>query len=229
MSFILNIDTTTETALVNIAKAGHVIHEEINPQQKDHAAFLHTAMQSVLHKAGIGFNELNAVAVSIGPGSYTGIRVGMSSAKGLSYTLNKPLITLNTLEILAKDAIDNSKPLVNNQPVLYCPMIDARRMEVFTALYDGTLRAAAPPSAMILDENSFVKELLNNAIVFFGNGSHKWQQLCVHENAFFTKVENKGLAMSSLSYQKLQQNNFSQVAYAEPLYIKEFYNPSGTI
>jgi tRNA threonylcarbamoyladenosine biosynthesis protein TsaB len=229
MSFILNIDTTTETALVNIAKAGHVIHEEINPQQKDHAAFLHTAIQSALHQAGIGFNELDAISVSIGPGSYTGIRVGMSSAKGLSYTLNKPLITLNTLEILAKDAADSSTLIRNDQPVLYCPMIDARRMEVFTALYDGDLGVAAQPTAMILDENSFVKELLNNNIIFFGNGAHKWQQLCVHENAFFTKVNNKGLAMSSLSYKKLQQNNFSAIAYSEPLYIKEFYNPSGNI
>jgi tRNA threonylcarbamoyladenosine biosynthesis protein TsaB len=223
MSFILNIDTTSGTAMVNIAQTGHVIVEENNPQQKDHAAFLQTAIQLLVKKAGITLHDLSAVAVSHGPGSYTGIRVGMSSAKGLCYALNKPLITLNTLEILAKDAIDHSNITPPDQPILYCPMIDARRMEVFTAVYSRTLNIVQAPVALILDENSYVNMLLKNNVIFLGSGADKWQQLCIHENAIFTTIQNKGLAMSSLSYLQLQKNNFSDIAYAEPLYIKEFY------
>lgn len=229
MSLILNIDTTTETALVNIALTGHIIDEEINTQQKDHAAFLHTAVDTLLKKAKIELNQLDAIAVSIGPGFYTGIRVGMSSAKGFCFALNKPLITLNTLEILTKDVTDNCPVQLITPSTLFCPMIDARRLEVFTALYKSNLDVVMPPSAMILDDSSFVNLLLNTNMVFFGNGASKWQRLCVHENASFQPITNKGLAMSSLSFQKLQQKNFSPVAYAEPLYVKEFYTAPNTI
>lgn len=224
MSLILNIDTTTETALVNIALTGQIIDEEINTQQKDHAAFLHTAVGTLLSKAHIELKQIDAVAVSIGPGSYTGIRVGMSSAKGFCFALNKPLITLNTLEILAKDVTDNYPLPYHTPATLFCPMIDARRLEVFTAIYKSDLDIVMPPSAMVLDDNSFANLLLNSNMVFFGNGASKWQQLCVHKNASFSPITNKGVAMSNLSFQKMQQKNFSPLAYAEPLYVKEFYN-----
>lgn len=221
MSLILNIDTTSETAMVNIADAGRIISEENNPHQKDHAAFLQPAIDSVVKKAGISLDDLAAVAVCYGPGSYTGIRVGMSSAKGLCYALKKNLITVSALEILAKDAIDNNTEAT---PVLYCAMIDARRMEIFTAVYDEEFNIVDPPSALVLEEDSYVNMLLKKHVLFFGSGAAKWQQLCKHENASFAEIKNKSLAMSSLSYQKLQKNDFADIVYAEPFYIKEFHD-----
>ncbi len=221
MSLILNIDTTSETALVNIANAGYIMSEEINTHQKDHAAFLQTAIDSVVKKAGIELRDLDAVAVCHGPGSYTGIRVGMSSAKGLCYALKKNLITLNALEIYAKDVIDNN---TESAPVLYCPMIDARRLEVFTAVYDKDLNIIETPSALVLEKDSYVNVLLKKQVLFFGSGAAKWQQLCIHENASFVQIKNKGLAMSSLSYQKLQKNDFADIVYSVPFYIKEFHD-----
>lgn len=224
MSLILNIDTTSETALVNIAADGIVLHETINATQKDHAAFLQSAIRAVVANAGAGFGDLAAVAVCCGPGSYTGIRVGMSSAKGLCYALNKPLIMLDALEILVKDVVDNEKNVAGSRPVLYCPMIDARRLEVFTAVYDRLLNVIEAPRALILAEDSYVNMLLKNDVIFFGSGAAKWQPLCPSKFAFFVHIENKGLAMSSLSHKKLQENNFADIAYAAPLYIKEFYD-----
>ena len=225
MSLILNIDTTSETALVNIAKDEVVLFEEVNREQRDHAAFLHPAIQLLQKKAGITIKEIDAIAVSHGPGSYTGMRVGMASAKGLCYALHKPFITVNQLEMLAKDVIDN---LENTETdLLYCPMIDARRMEVFTALYHKNLSEEFSPSALILDENSFSNFLLKNKIIFFGSGAGKWQQLCKHKNALFANAVNKGLAMSRLTFDKFRTKDFSDLAYTEPLYIKEFYTTAG--
>ena len=225
MSLILNIDTTSETALVNIAKDGVVLFEEVNPEQKDHAAFLHPAIQVLQKKVGVAIKEIDAIAVCHGPGSYTGIRVGMASAKGLCYALHKPLITVSQLEVLAKDVIDNSENTETD--LLYCPMIDARRMEVFTALYHKNLSEEFSPSALILDENSFSNFLLKNKIIFFGSGAGKWEQLCKNENARFANAVNKGLAMSRLTFEKFRVKGFSNLAYTEPLYIKEFYTTAG--
>lgn len=219
MSLIVNIDTTSGTALVNIAQDGIVLFEEMNSEQKDHAAFLHPAIQSLVKKTGAGLQEVNAIAVSHGPGSYTGIRVGVAAAKGLCYASGKPLIILNELEILTHDAVYNSSINAN----LYCAMIDARRMEVFTAVYDKDLHEIIPPSALILHSNSFDDLLYGNKTLFFGSGAAKWQQLCMHENAFYTDIFNKGLATAALSYKKFREAEFANLAYAAPLYIKDFH------
>ncbi len=221
MSVIINIDSTSETAIVNIAENGIVLFEEVNERQNDHAAFLQPAVQVLITKSGIKIHDIDAIAVSHGPGSYTGIRVGMATAKGLCYALKKPLITVSQLEVLTKDAMDNYE--TEAAPVLYCPMIDARRMEIFTAIYDKSLSEVLKPAAMLLDESSFSKFLLKNKIIFFGNGAAKWQHLCKNENAFFTHVFNKGLALSSLAFKKFTQNNVADLAYSEPLYIKDFF------
>ncbi|MES2849799.1 MAG: tRNA (adenosine(37)-N6)-threonylcarbamoyltransferase complex dimerization subunit type 1 TsaB [Bacteroidota bacterium] len=221
MSLIINIDSTSGTAVVNIADNGAVLFEETNAEQNNHAAFLQPAIQKLVKKTGINIREIDAVAVSHGPGSYTGLRVGMATAKGLCYALGKPLITVSQLEVLTKDIIDNAG--IFEEDMLYCPMIDARRMEVFTALYDKYLSEALSPLALILDANSFCKFLLKNKVVFFGSGADKWQQLCKHENAFFTSIVNKGLALSRLAFEKFRKNELADLAYAEPLYIKEFY------
>jgi tRNA threonylcarbamoyladenosine biosynthesis protein TsaB len=226
MSLLLNIDTATETASVSIARDGHILQEAINKEQKDHAVFLQVAIQLICKNAGITLHKLDAVAVTEGPGSYTGLRVGMASAKGLCFALQIPLITVGTLNVLAWQAINQVKNMQHHLPVLFCPMIDARRMEVFTAIFDSNLNPILVPSAMIIEQNSFANLLLKNKIVFSGNGSTKWQLICKDENAFFVKNEVNTLYMSELSHKKFLNRQFEDVAYAEPLYIKEFFNPT---
>lgn len=219
MSLILNIDTATETAQVSFAKDGVVIQSLQNTSQKDHASFLQTAVQQLAKNTAIALPEIDAVAVTAGPGSYTGLRVGMSGAKGLCYALNKPLIALNTLQVLTVAALQQA-PL--NGATLYCPMIDARRMEVFTALFTNTLTSALQSCAMILHQGSFAEELAQNTILFFGSGAAKWQAVCTHSNASFAVVSNLEHAMASLSYTHFTQQQFADLAYSEPFYLKEF-------
>ena len=221
MSFILNIDTATDIAYISISKEGEILGDISNANQKDHGSFLQPAIEALLQKTSITLTQLDAVAVAAGPGSYTGLRVGMASAKGLCYALNKPLITISTLEILSFAAITIAEATATN--ALFCPMIDARRMEVFTAIYDENLRIIKEPSAMVLDENSFANGLLNNTIIFFGNGSTKWKNICTHPNALFLPDLNNSLAMSKLAYTKFCNSDFADLAYVEPFYLKEFF------
>ncbi|GAB2836573.1 tRNA threonylcarbamoyladenosine biosynthesis protein TsaB [Ferruginibacter profundus] len=219
MGLILNIDTATETAQVNFARDGIVLQSLHNASQKDHASFVHVAIQQLLQSASITLNDVDAIAVTAGPGSYTGLRVGMSTAKGLCYALNKPLIALNTLEVLTVAAIQQINVATS---ILYCPMIDARRMEVFTALYNQTLTSALHPCAMVLNEDSFSDQLQQNAIVFFGSGAAKWQAICKHSNASFAVISNVTNAIAQLSENRFQKQVFANLAYAEPFYLKEF-------
>jgi tRNA threonylcarbamoyladenosine biosynthesis protein TsaB len=219
MGLILNIDTATETAQVSFAKDGKVLQSLTNGLQKDHASFLQTAIQQLAKKNSIALADVDGIAVTAGPGSYTGIRVGMASAKGLCYALNKPLIAINTLEVLTVAA---QQALNNAAEILFCPMIDARRMEVFTAIYNNTLAEILPPCAIILEEKSFLSQLQNNKILFFGNGAAKWKTLSRHSNASFAVVSTLTDAMASLSNSFLLQQNFTDLAYSQPIYLKEF-------
>jgi tRNA threonylcarbamoyladenosine biosynthesis protein TsaB len=223
MSLIINIDTATETAHVSIAKDGIVLQQLFNNNQMDHAGFLQVAIKDILSRAAISFTEVDAIAVTIGPGSYTGLRVGLASAKGLCYALNKPLISIGTLEVLAKSALISPKKTLLGPQTLLCPMIDARRMEVFTAVFDQSLQTVLPPSALILTEMSFKELLEKQPIAFLGNGSQKWQALCAHPTAIFLDTVINPFAMSELSEEKYNNSNFSDLAYTEPTYIKEFY------
>ncbi len=223
MSLILNIDTALETAIISIAKDGYVLEEAVNTSQKDHGSFLQSSIQSIAKKCGISLTELDAIAVVAGPGSYTGLRVGMASAKGLCYALNKPLITIGTLEIMAYQAIKEYTSNVNNIDTLFCPMIDARRMEVFTAIYDLNNNIITPPYAIVINEDFYVKEMLNHKIIFFGNGSFKWEKICYNNNAYFFLINSNSLYINELSYIKFNNIDFADLAYVEPFYIKEFY------
>ena len=224
MSLLLNIDTAISTASISIAKDGHILGEEINIDQKEQGAFIQPAIQSIAKNIGVRLSELSAIAVVAGPGSYTGLRVGMASAKGLCYALGKPLITIGTLNLLAYQAINEAGIIHENIPTLYCPMVDARRMEIFTAVFDKELNTVLPPCAMIIDENSFANLLLNNKIIFFGNGALKWEQINKQRNTVFFELKSKPLYMNELSFKKYLANDFADTAYAEPMYIKEFYN-----
>ena len=223
MSVILNIDTATENAYISISKEGIILSEAIYNEQRDHGKFLHPGIQELIKKASISIEQLDAISVAAGPGSYTGLRVGMATAKGLCYGLNKPLIAVGTLEILALAAITATGIKTHECATLFCPMIDARRMEVFTALYDPNMQLVLEPVAMILDESSFANMLLKNQIRFVGSGAKKWELICTHQNAVFTPVSGNLLAMSTLAYRKYVYNDFTDLAYSEPLYLKEFF------
>jgi tRNA threonylcarbamoyladenosine biosynthesis protein TsaB len=218
MSLILNIDTATEAGSVCLSKDGKDLVFSQNGEQRDHAAWLHVAIEKLMRDAGASMQDLQAIAVSAGPGSYTGLRVGMAAAKGFCYALNIPLITENTLKIIALSA---QQTLAAS---LICPMIDARRMEVFTALYTSDLQELIPPAAIILDEYSFKEELARQTILFTGSGSLKFRELIHSPHAFFgDPLPFLSGYLGQLSYEKFKQHQFTDIIYSEPLYIKEFH------
>ena len=221
MSLILNIDTSLETAVVNIADNGIVIVEQLNPHQKNHSAFLENGINQILQHKGIQLDDLSAIALVAGPGSYTGLRIGMASVKALCYALQKPLILLNKLEVLTTAALKQKVEI--NESSLFCPMIDARRMEVFTAIYNHKLDTIMAPGALILEKNTFHETLAQNQMLFFGNGAFKWHGLCDNKNATFIEVSNEGEAMAALSLELFNNQVFADVIYASPLYLKEYF------
>lgn len=225
MSLILNIDTASENAHVSLAKDGQVLHTLRNDSQKEHASFLQAAIEQLIKNADVGFKEVDAVAVTAGPGSYTGLRVGFASAKGLCYALKKPFITIGTLEVLTVSALQLYPPSADEN-ILCCPMMDARRMEVFTAIYQADLKIRVRPCAMILDGISFEKELAANKIMFFGSGAAKWQKICDHPNALFKSVSVLPESLSAASNKLFSEKKFTDLAYSEPLYLKEFQSVS---
>lgn len=219
MSFILSIDTAVTEASVCLSNDTEVSALKANNQTNESASWLHTAIQQLLHEAGVSINQLAAVAVSAGPGSYTGLRVGMAAAKGLCYALQIPLITINTLHMMASAAKDEPTDLL-------CPMIDARRMEVFTGLYTHTLQEVQPAHALVLQPDSFSNALQHSTITFFGNGSEKFQTLIQHPNAFFKAITANAAQMAVLASDSFQQKKFADLAYSEPFYGKEFFSPA---
>ncbi len=222
MSFILNIDTSGAVATVSIARQGEMLGIKENEAQSEHASFLQPAIKQLLQELQIKMNAIDAVAVVNGPGSYTGLRVGLASAKGICYALNKPLITIGTLPLMAQSALGHLKP-EDQLTTLLCPMIDARRQEVFTAIYTTKMEVILPAQAHILSNDSFVATLLQNKTLFFGNGAAKYEPMTRHVNAMFAGVYNNSEALCHLSNNSFAVENFSPLAYCEPLYLKEFY------
>jgi len=217
VSFILNIDTAVQTASICLAEDDKVLGVKVNPFQKDHAAWLHIAIKELLQEQKLILDQINAIAVSEGPGSYTGLRVGMATAKGLCYILNIPLITINTLKMMAFAAKNGSADLL-------CPMIDARRMEIFTSVFDPFLKEIVPATNMILEESSFKDLLHQYRVNFFGNGSIKFQSIVKSPNAFFSTIDATAEHMVQLSNLKLVSQQFADLAYAEPFYGKDFHS-----
>ncbi|MEP7163884.1 MAG: tRNA (adenosine(37)-N6)-threonylcarbamoyltransferase complex dimerization subunit type 1 TsaB [Ferruginibacter sp.] len=224
MSIILNIDTSIETASVSIAKDGFIQAYLVNPVQKEHASFLHNAVKQLLASSSLDIKQMDAIAVTNGPGSYTGLRVGLASAKGLCYALHKPLITIGTLNVLAAAAIYTSGE-ASTKDALFCPMLDARRMEVFTAIFDKDMNEVLPACAMILDESLFGKLLETKRLLFFGSGAMKWKNISRSQNAGFINELDITVAISKLSFEKFLMNDFTDLSYSEPLYVKEFFTP----
>jgi len=219
MALILNIDTAVDVASICLAKNGNVLSIARNESQKDHASWLHIAIKEIFEKNNLELRSVDAIAVTGGPGSYTGLRIGMATAKGICFALNKPLISLNTLLVMANAAKDECGDLL-------CPMIDARRMEVFTAIYTKELQIVKEPVAITLNENSFAEYFSNNSICFFGNGSIKFKVIEKSPQAFFCDIKTDASSMISLSEISFTEKKFADLAYAEPLYLKEFYTPA---
>ncbi len=226
MPLILQIDTATEYAGVGLSQDGELISKEEDINQKNHASFLHIAIQNVLKKANITLNEIDAVAVTGGPGSYTGIRVGLSSAKGICYALNKPLIVINTLQVIAAAALAEAvkKNILPKTDFLLYPMIDARRMEVFGGIYNPGLYATHETAAFILDDAFFSSLKKDELILFCGNGSVKINKLQLSDTHVIIQSQHTVNQMIELSEKAFLDQNFSDIAYTEPIYVKEFYN-----
>lgn len=224
MALILSIDTALEEASVCISEDAEVLAVKKNSTQTDHAAWIQVAIGQLFAETGRQINQLSAVAVSAGPGSYTGLRVGMATAKGICYALGVPLITESTLMLIAKRVkTEVALTSVYPYPVLICPMIDARRMEVFTTLYDLDLKEQMEPTSLIINDSSFAASLQNNMIIFCGNGSKKWQHLCIHSHAVFVDVSQNVADLAEFAAKKLRLKAFTDLAYAEPAYLKNVY------
>lgn len=221
MNYILNIDTTSENAIVNLSNGPEVLASATNTVSKEHAAFLHVAIDQLLKEYSISVSELKAIGVAGGPGSYTGIRVGLATAKGLCFAATLPLMMYNTLELMAFSCIESE----NDVSAYYCPMIDARRMEVFTAVYDANLYPVVAPAAIELTENIWSQLLEKNKIYFFGNGAGKLKEITKNHVDNMSFVENKTTSeiLAQYGWQKFQKQNFENLVDSKPLYIKEFY------
>ena len=222
MAVILNIETSTNVCSVAVTAEGMVLTHFEDFQGQNHAALLSGYIKTCMDYLREKEMKLDAVAVSIGPGSYTGLRIGLSEAKGLAYALNIPLIGIDTLQIMAVSVMFNHEV---DPESLFVPMIDARRMEVYTAVYDMALDARLAPTPLILDETSY-REWLDNGekMLFFGNGSDKSKELLQsHPNArFIDDISPLAVDMLALAERAYAQQQFLDLAYSTPSYLKEF-------
>lgn len=218
---ILQIETATTCCSVALSENGVVLAFKEENERNIHASKITLFIEDVMLKMGKKFSDLDAVAISKGPGSYTGLRIGVSTAKGLCYALDIPLIAVSTLESMTSHIIDSGN--FEERNTLFCPMIDARRLEVFTALYDMNLNIVEEVNAKILDENSYEKYLESHNIVFFGDGSDKCKSFFErHENALFVKLDNSAIQLTRLALSKFNAGKTENVAYFEPYYLKEY-------
>jgi len=217
MAMILHIETTADFCSISISKANTLLVTRETDEQYAHSSKITILIQECLKEANLSLKELDAVALSQGPGSYTGLRVGTSTAKGICYALDKPLIAVNTLQALALATCQT----VQDPDAFYVPMIDARRMEVYTATFNFQNEFVTEIEAHILDENSFQNHLKNGQkLVFSGNGAPKSKPLFDNPIVTFSEVLPKAPNMVSLAYHSFQHNDFQDLAYFSPLYFK---------
>lgn len=224
MAIILGIETATTICSVALIKDGIILAIRETAGAKEHSASLTGYIAEVFTEAGLSYSQVDAIAVSMGPGSYTGLRIGVSSGKGLCYALDKPLIAIDTLKSLTWQALQHCKQLNKKMDnILLCPMLDARRMEVYTAMFDKDLKIIEPVNAHIVTEESFA-DFAGKEIIYFGDGAAK----CLNSftsNSNFTFLD--GIALSAtaicmLAEEEYKNGHFADVAYCEPFYLKDF-------
>ena len=216
MAVILNIETSTKNCSVSIAKDGEVVSlREINNGAYSHAEMLHPLIVEVLKETKLTIEELSAIALGKGPGSYTGLRIGVSAAKGLCFTHNIPLLAINSLEILAFACVSENGIII--------PMTDARRMEVYSAVFNHHYQLVRKTEAEIITKDSFLEYLEEGSVYFLGDGAEKCKEIISHKNAFF--IDEKfpsAKEMAQISYDKYKKNDIEDLAYFEPFYLKNF-------
>lgn len=219
----MQIETATTSCSVAVARGGAVLAFKQVDQRNIHAEVITLFIDEILGQVGIGYHELDAIAVSCGPGSYTGLRIGISTAKGLCFALDKPLIAIETLEAMAYGVINDDDVQLTDGKLL-CPMIDARRMEVFTAVFDANGEKIKPTAAEIINEDSFADLLGENKILFFGDGAQKCQSTLGGKPnaAFLPGFVNSATYLSQKALEKFNNQDFEDVAYFEPYYLKDF-------
>ena len=217
---ILHIETSTTVCSVALSKNGQCIFSKSNDQGMNHAALLSIFIDEALEQLKASGQKPDAIAVSSGPGSYTGLRIGVSTAKGLCYGYEIPLISVSTLEIMTIAALKCDV----NKDAYFCPMIDARRMEVYAAFYNAAMDVISNISADIIDNNSYSEILQKNTVYFFGNGAKKCKTTIPHPNAkFIDSINPLAENMIELAENAFRNKQFVDVAYFEPFYLKEFY------
>jgi tRNA threonylcarbamoyladenosine biosynthesis protein TsaB len=221
MSFILNIDTSSINCSVAISKNDQLLALVEKAEANIHASQITLFIEEACKKAKIRINELNAVAVSKGPGSYTGLRIGVSTAKGICYALSIPLIAVDTLKSLTRAAIE----IQNNNDSIYIPMIDARRMEVYTKVFDHKLNVLQETEALILDEQTFSKFFqYKKKIILFGDGAEKTKSLIDSRDVQYLDLQHPSSKnMTQEAFELFNNKQFEDTAYFEPYYLKEFY------
>jgi tRNA threonylcarbamoyladenosine biosynthesis protein TsaB len=215
MAIILHIDTSLPEAQAILSDNGSVLASAVNLQLNEHGAWLHTAIEKLFSKTGIHWQQVSAVSVAEGPGSYTGLRIGVAAAKGFCFARQLPLITVSNLKLF----VEASRG-INAQ--YYIPMIDARRMEVFTAVYDSNGQILTPPFAHILEDGSFLELLNKGAVLFCGDGAKKWSTACSHSNARFFHEHYKDIHHVKLACEAWEEKRFADLAYQTPVYVKDF-------
>lgn len=218
MSVLLSIETATEVCSCALSRNGEIVMNKENDARQSHAASLGVFADEIMQFVRKKDLHIDAIAVSSGPGSYTGLRIGVSEAKGLAYGLNVPLIAIPTPKIMAaivKDRVEKS--------TLLCPMIDARRMEIYATFFDTSLNTIRKTSADIVDENSYRDLLDKQKVAFFGNGAEKCKSVIQHPHALFIPdIKPRASAMALLAENAFNEQNFVNIAYFEPFYLKEF-------
>jgi len=224
---ILHIETATDICSVAVSRGEEILALAESGAERSHATLLNKFIREAAGIAGMELKQLDAIAVSKGPGSYTGLRIGVSTAKGLAYALNKPLLSCSTIESLAHLAVQQKKvqDLIRHYPgeLLLCPMLDARRMEVYTAILRPGCNLKRGVSAEIIDENSFKDLLEKHQVIFFGNGAEKCKELINHSNAhYLDELNPSAKAMVKPVLDKYNRSEFEDVAYFEPFYLKDF-------
>ncbi len=219
MAIILHIETATDICSTALSDNGICLFSRISTEGPSHATKLPVFIEETLVFARQNSKLPEAIAVSAGPGSYTGLRIGVSSAKGLCYGLDAHLIAVNTLQLIAQDALTH----ISDKEALICPLMDARRMEVYTTFYDTHLQVQQPIEAKIIDETAFLDRLDKYVIYFCGNGAEKCKTMITHPNArFLSDIHPVATNMIHLAETAYTHSQFQDVAYFEPFYLKEF-------
>ncbi|MGM0635311.1 MAG: tRNA (adenosine(37)-N6)-threonylcarbamoyltransferase complex dimerization subunit type 1 TsaB [Bacteroidota bacterium] len=217
MTTILSLETATTNCSVALSVDGKTTCiKEVNNQKYSHAENLHQFINQILDEVNLSVNDLDAIAVSKGPGSYTGLRIGVSAAKGLCFAADLPLISISTLDSLAKQVDANADEVI-------VPMLDARRMEVYSKIVDSNNKTLEPTEAKILDNTSYQTVLDKQKVHFIGSGVSKFKTICQHKNAtFHLEKDPSARQMGDIAYEKFQEKDFEDVAYFEPYYLKDF-------